>query len=292
MFLISRFPFYARLMRIDKPIGILLLAWPTLWGLWVASEGQPPFHVLGIFILGVILMRSAGCVINDYADRQFDRHVMRTRTRPLVTGEVSTREALGLGLALVGLAFILVLFLNPLTILLAIPALFLASTYPFTKRFFALPQAYLGLAFGFGIPMAFAAIQNQVPPIAWILLLANLFWAIAYDTEYAMTDRPDDVKLGIRTSAITFGRYDVSAVMLCYALAFGLFGLVGLELGRGLFWFAGIAVGVWLSFHHYRWIRTRAPADCFRAFLHNNWVGFSLFVGVFMDYLVFPTGTA
>ncbi|MCB1945171.1 MAG: 4-hydroxybenzoate octaprenyltransferase, partial [Thauera sp.] len=205
MSLSDKLPHYARLMRIDKPIGTLLLLWPTLWALWIAAEGWPPLYILAIFIAGTFLMRSAGCVINDYADRDFDGHVERTRNRPLATGVVSPGEALALAAVLSAAAFVLVLPLNTLTILLSVPALLLAGSYPFTKRFFAIPQAYLGIAFGFGIPMAFAAVTGTVPATGWLMLLANIFWAVAYDTEYAMVDRPDDLKIGIKTSAITFG---------------------------------------------------------------------------------------
>ena len=197
--LLERIDHYEKLMRLDKPIGTLLLLWPTLWALWFASEGVPPLMILAIFCVGTLLMRSAGCVINDYADRHFDPHVERTRDRPLAAGKVSTREALILAAVLCLLSFLLILPLNRLTILLSLPALFVAATYPFTKRFFAIPQAYLGIAFGFGIPMAFAAVHGNLPPLAWVLLAANVFWAVAYDTEYAMVDREDDLKIGIRT---------------------------------------------------------------------------------------------
>ena len=233
MNLAAKLPLYARLTRLDKPIGILLLLWPTLWALWIAGAGRPEGLVLAIFIAGTVLMRSAGCVINDYADRNFDGHVERTRLRPLATGAVTTREAMALAAALSGVAFLLILPLNRLVILLSVPALFLAASYPFTKRFFAIPQAYLGIAFGFGIPMAFAALLGEVPALAWVMLVANVLWAIAYDTEYAMVDRPDDLKIGIKTSAITFGRFDVAAVMLCYAAFLGLMVWVGLAAGRG-----------------------------------------------------------
>jgi 4-hydroxybenzoate polyprenyltransferase len=209
---------YKKLMRLDKPIGILLLLWPTLWALWVAGAGRPALGVVAIFVVGTVLMRSAGCVINDYADKDFDGHVERTRNRPLAARRVRPGEALLLAAGLALLSFLLVLPLNGLTIALSVPAVFLAGSYPFTKRFLAIPQAYLGIAFGFGIPMAFAALQGEVPLVAWVMLLANVFWAVAYDTEYAMVDRPDDLKIGIKTSAITFGRFDVAAVMACYGL--------------------------------------------------------------------------
>ena len=281
---------YEKLMRLDRPIGILLLLWPTLWGLWVAGMGRPSGFVLWIFVLGTVLMRSAGCVINDYADRNFDGHVERTRERPLVTGEVSTREALLLASGLALAAFILILPLDRLVIWLSIPAVLLAASYPFTKRFFAIPQAYLGIAFGFGIPMAFAALQQEVPPIAWVMLLANVFWSIAYDTEYAMVDRPDDLKIGIRTSAITFGRFDVAAVMICYALALALLAAVGVHQARGWIFFAGLLIAALIAIYHFTLIRGRDRALCFKAFLHNNWIGAAIFVAIALDYLVYPVG--
>ena len=286
MSLSDKLPHYARLMRIDKPIGTLLLLWPTLWALWIAAEGWPPLHILAIFIVGTFLMRSAGCVINDYADRDFDGHVERTRNRPLATGAVSPGEALALAAGLSAAAFVLVLPLNTLTILLSVPALLLAGSYPFTKRFFAIPQAYLGIAFGFGIPMAFAAVTGTVPATGWLMLLANIFWAVAYDTEYAMVDRPDDLKIGIKTSAITFGRHDVLAVMLCYAAAFALLAVVGVLAGLGFAWYLGLLVACAIAGYHYTLIRARERADCFKAFRHNNWVGGAIFAGLFIDLLL------
>ncbi len=277
-------------MRLDKPIGTLLLLWPTLWALWFAGDGRPSGFLIGIFALGTLLMRSAGCVINDYADRNFDGAVERTRNRPLATGVVSTKEALLLAGALSLCAFVLILPLNRLVLWLSIPALFLAASYPFTKRFLAIPQAYLGIAFGFGIPMAFAAILYEVPPISWLLLLANVFWAVAYDTEYAMVDRPDDLKIGIKTSAITFGRFDIAAVMICYVVAFALIAAVGHYFGCGLPFYCGIAVAVGFAMYHYTLIRDRDRARCFRAFLHNNWVGAAIFLGIAVDYWLRPSG--
>ena len=221
---------YVRLMRLDKPIGILLLLWPTLSALWIASGGFPDAKILTIFVLGTILMRSAGCVMNDLADRNFDGHVARTHQRPLVAGEVSIRQALLLAACLSLVSFGLVRLLNGLTIALSFIALFLAASYPFTKRFFALPQAYLGIAFGFGIPMAFTAVQESTPQVAWLMLLANICWSLAYDTEYAMVDRPHDLKIGIRSSAITFGRFDVLMVMFFYMVMLGLMAYVGVLL--------------------------------------------------------------
>ena len=213
---------YIRLIRLDKPIGILLLLWPTLWGLWLAADGVPPLKELLIFIAGTVLMRSAGCAVNDYADREFDKHVARTVNRPLTSGQISGTEALVVTAVLTLLAGVLALQLNGLSIKLAVVAAILAGSYPFFKRFFAIPQAYLGIAFGFGIPMAFAAVRNEIPMVAWCLLLANVFWTIAYDTEYALVDKDDDLKIGIKTSAITFGRFDIVAVMGCYAAFIGI----------------------------------------------------------------------
>jgi len=241
----------------------------------------PHWSVLGVFVLGVVLMRSAGCVANDLADRKFDPHVERTRQRPLVTGAVSVREALWLFAFLVALAAALVAVLrNTLLLQLAGIALFLAASYPFTKRFFVLPQAYLGIAFGFGIPMAYAAILNTVPAIAWWLLLANVFWALAYDTEYAMVDRDDDLKLNLKTSAITFGRFDVMAVMLCYGATLALLAWVGWRLGLGVFYCGSLAVAAVIAAYHYTLIRNREHERCFRAFLHNNWFGAAIFAGI------------
>lgn len=279
---------YAQLMRLNKPIGILLLLWPMLWGLWFAAQGFPDWHILIIFILGTVLMRSAGCVINDFADRNIDPYVERTKNRPMAVGKVTSREALLLAAALSVCAFILILPLNQLTILLSVPALFLAASYPFTKRFFAMPQAYLGVAFSFGIPMAFAAQTDNLPSIVWILLLANLFWVIAYDTAYAMVDKPDDLKIGINTSAITFGRFDVLGVMLCHACFIALMMVVGWLQQMNLVYYAGLLIAVGLMVYQYRLIRHRDRALCFKAFLHNNWVGMVIFMGIALDFLIFP----
>jgi 4-hydroxybenzoate polyprenyltransferase len=278
---------YERLMRLDKPIGILLLLWPTLWALWLSSGGRPEPLVLVVFVLGTVLMRSAGCVINDYADRDFDKHVERTKERPLTAGKVTTKEALALFAGLSLCAFALVLALGrPLVIAMSVPALFLAASYPFTKRFLAIPQAYLGIAFGFGIPMAYAAQQGGVPAEAWWLLLANVFWAVAYDTEYAMVDRNDDLKIGIKTSAITFGRFDVAAVMGCYAATLAIIGGVGYGRDLGAAFYASLAVAAGIMGVHFTWIRGRERMACFKAFLHNNWVGAVIFAGIVVDYLV------
>jgi 4-hydroxybenzoate polyprenyltransferase len=275
---------YERLMRLDKPIGILLLLWPTLWALWLASQGKPDWIIVLIFIVGTVLMRSAGCVMNDIADRKYDGLVERTKNRPLATGEVSLKEAYYLAAVLCLIAFGFVCFLNKTTILLSVAALFLAATYPFTKRFLAIPQAYLGIAFGFGIPMAFAAVNNYIPPLAWILLAANVFWAIAYDTEYAMVDRDDDLKIGINSSAILFGKYDVLAVMICYAVMLGLLAYIGQALGYGKFYFIGLGAALGLVLWQYLTIKKRAKADCFKAFLHNNWIGLVIFLGLAAQY--------
>jgi 4-hydroxybenzoate polyprenyltransferase len=275
---------YERLIRLDKPIGWLLLLWPTLTALWIACWGSPSVSTIVILVVGTILMRSAGCAFNDWADRDFDAHVARTASRPLATGEVSPREALILGAALALAAFVLVLFTNRLTILLSFPALAIALAYPFMKRFVSLPQAFLGIAFSFGIPMAFAAQTDAVPPIAWGLLAANLFWVIAYDTEYAMVDRDDDVRLGLRTSAIAFGRFDVVAVMLCYAAYFALLVKVGRMQGLGPYFYAGVLIATLLALWHYVLIRKRERAGCFRAFLGNHWVGLAIFAGTLADY--------
>ena len=283
MTLIERINSYENLIRLDKPIGILLLLWPTLWALWLSSRGHPDWKIVWIFILGTVLMRSAGCAINDYADRDFDAKVARTRERPLATGLIKPIEALIVATVLILASFALVLKLNALTIKLSIVAVIIAAIYPFTKRFFSLPQAVLGLAFGFGIPMAFAAHTNNVPWAAWQLLAANVFWAIAYDTEYAMVDRDDDRKIGIRTSAITFGRHDVATVMGCHALFLLILAWIG-RLLPGWYFYFGLAVAGGLAAFQYRMIRDRDPADCFRAFRHNNWIGAAIFAGIFANF--------
>ncbi len=275
---------YERLMRLDKPIGILLLLWPTLWALWLASRGIPDWIVLLIFVTGAVLMRSAGCVMNDIADRKFDGLVERTKNRPLAMGEVSVKEAYLLAAGLCLLAFGLVLLFNKTTILLSIAALFLAATYPFTKRFLVIPQAYLGVAFGFGIPMAFAAVNDYISPLALALLAANVFWAIAYDTEYAMVDRDDDLKIGIKSSAIFFGKYDVIAVMACYVAMLGLLAYVGQFMGYGKYYYIGLGAALLLVCRQYVLIKNRNRTDCFKAFLHNNWIGLVVFVGLAIEY--------
>ncbi|MGF6550304.1 4-hydroxybenzoate octaprenyltransferase [Paraburkholderia youngii] len=282
----ARLPLYLRLVRMDKPIGSLLLLWPTLNALWIASGGHPSWQLLVIFTLGTVLMRSAGCAINDYADRDFDRHVKRTENRPITSGKINAWEAVVLATVLSLIAFLLIQPLNALTKELSVVALFVAGTYPFMKRFFAIPQAYLGIAFGFGIPMAFAAVLDHVPLLAWVMLVANIFWAVAYDTEYAMVDRDDDIKIGIRTSALTFGRFDVAAVMLCYAVTLGIYVGIGLTLGFGLVYWLGWAVAVGCAIYHYSLIRNRERMPCFAAFRHNNWLGGALFAGIAAHYAV------
>ena len=284
----ARLDAYEKLMRLDKPVGILLLLWPTLWGLWFASSGLPPPDVLLIFITGTVLMRSAGCVVNDYADRHFDPHVERTRNRPLAAGVIEPGEALLLAGVLMLLAFLLVLLLNALTIRLAFAAAAIAVIYPFLKRVFALPQAWLGLAFGFGIPMGYAAVCNALPPVAWALLLATVFWAIAYDTEYAMVDRDDDLKIGVRSSAILFGRFDVAGVIAAQLMFLATMAWIGWWQLRGVFYFGALAAALLLVLHQYRLIRGRSREGCFRAFLNNSGVGAVIFAGTAIDWWRYP----
>ncbi len=282
----SRLALYARLVRIDKPIGTLLLLWPTLWAMWMAAGGTPSWQIFWIFFAGTFLMRSAGCAINDWADRDFDKHVKRTKERPLTAGLIASWEALAVAAVLALIAFALILPLNGLTKWLAVVAAVLAGTYPFFKRFFAIPQAYLGIAFGFGIPMSFAAIQGQVPFVAWLMLLGNVFWAVAYDTAYAMVDRDDDLLLGMKTSAITFGRFDVAAIMICYAAFLGLMAWTGVLLDLGWPFYAGLAAAAVLAGYHYTLIKDRDRMKCFAAFRHNNWLGACVFAGTFAAYLL------
>jgi 4-hydroxybenzoate polyprenyltransferase len=286
MTLAERILLYFQLSRLNRPIGILLLLWPTLWGVWLAGNGHPAWHIVLIFVLGTVLMRSSGCIINDYADRDFDKHVKRTQARPLTSGKLLPAEALWLAATLTLLALLLILPLNTLTQLLSVPAVFLAASYPFTKRFLAIPQAYLGIAFGFGIPMAFAAQLNTVPVIAWWLLLANIFWCIAYDTEYAMVDRDDDIHLGIHSSALFFGKYDVLAIMLCYAATLFLLAAIGVFLSLGIYYYLGLLTSAGIALFHFKLIRNREREACFKAFLHNNWFGAAVFTGIFLDFLV------
>ncbi len=276
---------YWRLVRADRPIGIFLLLWPALWALWFAGEGQPIWWVVLIFVLGTALMRSAGCAINDYADRHVDGQVERTAARPLATGKVSPREALWLFVVLSLLAFGLVLFLNRLTILHSFIAAALAAVYPFMKRYTHLPQLVLGMAFGWAVPMAFTALQNQVPPLAWVLFGATVSWALIYDTMYAMVDRDDDLRVGIKSTAILFGRFDRLIIGLLQLLMLLLLWQAGDMAGRGFWWQLGLAAGGGLFIWQQVLIRHRDRRACFRAFLNNNWFGLVVFLGLFADYL-------
>jgi 4-hydroxybenzoate polyprenyltransferase len=278
--LLKRIDAYERLIRLDKPIGWLLLLWPTLWAIWLAARGRPGLDTLIIYVVGTILMRSAGCAMNDYADRDFDVRVERTRARPLAAGEISPNEALAVGAVLAACAFGLVLFLNQLAILLSLVALAIAASYPYAKRVFPLPQLYLGIAFGFGVPIAYAAIRNELPWHCWALLAANVCYAFAYDTEYAMVDREDDRKVGIRTSALTLGRYDVAAVMTSYALMIAILAATGFELGLAWPYYVGLGIAAAMMTYYYFLIRDRSREGCFRAFQHNNWVGAAVFAGL------------
>jgi len=277
---------YVELMRLHRPIGTLLLLWPVLWALWIASAGRPSLQVFTVFVLGTVLMRSAGCVINDIADRHIDPHVARTRERPLAAGRVTVRAALVLFVVLALTAFALVLTLNRLTILLSFVGVALAASYPFFKRVTHLPQFYLGLAFGWGIPMAFAAETQAIPVTAWILLAANIFWAVAYDTAYAMVDRDDDLRIGVKSTAILFGRADRALIALFHALAVGLLAWVGVRVGLGIPYYAGLAVAAGFAGYQQWLIRDRSRDGCFRAFLDNNRFGASIFAGLALDYLV------
>ena len=285
-FIARRLDAYERLMRLDKPIGTLLLLWPTLWAVWLAADGAPGAGMVVIFVLGTLLMRSAGCAINDYADRDFDPHVKRTQARPLAAREIAPWEALALAAALAAAAFGLVLYLNRLALALSFAGLAIAATYPFSKRVFALPQLYLGIAFGFGIPMAYAAIQERLPTECWLLLAANIGYAFAYDTEYAMVDRDDDARLGIRTSALTLGRWDVAAVMASYALMLALLAMLGALRAAAWPYYAGLGAAAAMMLYHGRLIRTRSREDCFKAFRHNNWVGAAIFAGIVASFTI------
>lgn len=276
---------YALLMRLHRPIGIYLLLWPTLWALWLAGNGQPPRGTVLVFVLGVALMRSAGCVMNDIADRKFDPHVARTRDRPLAAGRVSLPEALWLVIALCLTAFMLVLTQNALTIKLSFIGLALAATYPFMKRWHHLPQAHLGAAFGWGIPMAYAAVTNTLPPIAWLLFAGNILWSVIYDTQYAMVDREDDLKIGVKSSAILFGEYDKYFISYLQLALLGLLLGIGLLAGRGWIYYLGLFVAAWLALYQQYLIRDRAPEGCFQAFLNNNTFGLVIFCGLLLDFL-------
>ena len=280
----SRFALYLDLIRWDRPAGWLLLLWPTLSALWVAADGFPGWHLLAVFTLGTILMRSAGCCINDVADRDFDRHVKRTAQRPITSGAVSVREALGVGAALALVAFVLVLTTNAPTVAWSLPALGVTILYPFTKRFFAMPQAVLGVAFSMGIPMAFTAVRGEVPWLALWLVLGNLLWVLAYDTEYAMVDRDDDLKIGMKTSAITLGRFDVAAILAFY-LGFVLIWAVALApLALGALFYVALAAVLMQVAWHWHLIRGRSREGCFRAFRENHWIGFTVFLGIVGSY--------
>ena len=281
---LARLDAYEKHVRLDKPIGILLLLWPTLWGLWLAARAVPDWRILWIFVMGTILMRSAGCAINDWADRSFDPHVERTRSRPLASGAIHPEEAVLVAATLAFFAFMMVVWmLNLLTTGLAVVAAVIAAIYPFTKRFLAVPQAWLGMCFGFGIPMGFAAQTGDVPALAWWLWVANILWTLAYDTEYAMVDREDDLRIGIKTSAILFGRFDVLAVLLCYGAFLAMMAGIGAWQGYGPFYFTGLLAGGILAAYHLLWIKDRSREGCFRAFLHNHWVGLAVFAGVVLD---------
>lgn len=275
---------YALLMRLDRPIGILLLMWPALWGLWVAGRGQPQIQVFLVFVTGVILMRSAGCVINDYADRDFDPHVERTRERPLAAGRVSTQEALGLFIVLCLTAFLLVLQLNTLTILLSFVGAFLAASYPFIKRYTHLPQFYLGAAFGWSIPMAFAAQTGAVPAVAWVLFLANVCWSVAYDTAYAMVDRQDDLKIGVKSTAILFGSWDRTMIGVFHVMCLALLAVAGVMADLGFWFYGSLFAALILAVYQQILILQREPKKCFRAFINNNWFGATVFTGLVLNY--------
>ncbi len=289
-----RLALYLDLIRWDRPAGWLLLLWPTLSALWIAADGWPGWHLMTVFTLGTILMRSAGCCINDVADRHFDRHVKRTARRPVTRGAIGVPEALAVGAVLAALAFVLVLTTNPPAVLLSFPALAVTLAYPYAKRVLSLPQAVLGVAFSFGIPMAFAAtlggsewslaaITGAVPPHAWWLMVGNLFWVLAYDTEYAMVDRDDDLRIGMKTSAITLGRFDVAGVMVFYAAYLLSWAVIGLQLGLGAIHLLGIAAGTAQALWHFRLIRARSRDGCFKAFRLNHWLGCTVFAGVALD---------
>ena len=279
----ERLDAYERLMRLDQPIGALLLMWPAMWALWLARYGIPDPDILLIFIVGVLLTRSAGCIINDFADRNFDPHVDRTRNRPLAAGVIKPVEALAVAGVLLIAAFGLVFQLNRLTVLLSFVALAIMVIYPFLKRFFVFPQAWLGIAFGFAIPMAYAAQYGKLVAVTWVLLLANVFWAIAYDTEYAMVDRDDDLKLGLKSSAILLGRHDVAGVMVAQGLFLTTMAIIGYWQFLGLLYYAGLAVAAILVIYQHQLIEERSREGCFKAFRNNNWVGLAIFVGLALD---------
>lgn len=282
----ARLPLYARLTRLDKPIGTLLLLWPTLTALVMAAAGVPSLLLTAVFIVGTFLMRSAGCAINDAADARYDAHVKRTADRVVARGLVSRREAVAVAIALAVCAALLLPFLNVATWRLAVVAVAIAATYPLAKRFFPVPQLYLGIAFSFGIPMAFAAVLGTVPLVGWLLFVANAFWVLAYDTEYAMVDRDDDLRLGLRSSAIFFGRFDVAAVMVSYAAFVLLLFFTGKSMHAGWPFYAGCTLAAALAIYHFSLIRGRSRDGCMRAFRHNNWIGLAVFVGTLLDQWV------
>ncbi|MSS76676.1 MAG: 4-hydroxybenzoate octaprenyltransferase [Methyloglobulus sp.] len=284
--LLDRAKQYSLLARLDRPIGILILLWPALWALWIASDGKPDLLILTVFGLGVILMRSAGCIINDYADRDFDPHVERTKLRPIAAGKVAPKEALVVFVVLCLCAFGLVLLLNIYTILLSFVAAFLAASYPFTKRYTQLPQAYLGIAFGWAVPMAFAAQQNTIPAVAWVMYLAVVLWALVYDTMYAMVDKDDDLKIGVKSTAILFGDYDRPIMAVLQLIILGLLITVGLMQQFGWAYYLGLTVAAGLSVYQQKLIFQRDKKRCFQAFLNNNWFGLAVFVGIFLDFWV------
>ena len=283
----NRLQAYAYLIRLDKPIGTLLLLWPTLWALWLASSGMPDLSILFIFVMGTFLMRSAGCAMNDYADRDFDRYVQRTKDRPVTSGKISGKEAVAVALALALIAFLLIQPLNIFTKQLSVLALLVAFIYPFTKRFFAIPQAILGIAFGFGIPMAYAAVLNFIPLEAWVLFVGNIFWAIAYDTAYAMVDREDDLRLGLRTSAITFGKYDVLAIGVCYGILLMTQLWVAYLADLSNYFLVGWIMALACAIYHMQLVSTRKRDECFLAFRHNNWLGGFLFLGIVLGLSIY-----
>lgn len=281
----ERLGYYGQLIRIDRPIGTYLLLWPVFWALWIASDGVPDVKLLIVFVLGTFLMRSAGCAINDFADRKIDGHVERTKHRPLATGRISGREALGVFGVLVLAAFLLVLQLNRLTIGLSVVAVVLAATYPFMKRFHHLPQVHLGAAFAWSIPMAFAAVTGEWPPfVAWVLFVATVLWTTAYDTMYAMSDREDDLKIGVKSSAILFGQQDRLVIGVLQGATWLLLGCAGFLAERGGIFWLGLVIAAVLMFYQQRLIRSRDPQLCFQAFLNNNWVGIAVFIGLALDY--------
>ncbi len=276
---------YCLLARLDRPIGILILLWPTYWAIWIASEGKPDPLVLAVFTLGVVLMRSAGCIINDYADRDFDPHVERTKLRPIASGKVLAVEALAVFITLCLIAFGLVLMLNAYTVILSFGGAFLAASYPFMKRYTHLPQAYLGIAFGWAVPMAFAAQLNTIPPVAWVMYLAVVLWALVYDTMYAMVDKDDDLKIGVKSTAILFGDYDRHIMAVLQLAIIGLLIAVGLMKHLGWIYYAGLALAAGLSVYQQRLIYRRDKKQCFKAFLNNNWFGLAVFAGIFVGYV-------